>query len=222
MEPIWNLKGHYELQTALQAHMQGDPHATDWLVEQMLQHRSQLLSYSARMNIDSDTAEDLIQETILTALTPYQIRALTMWGTEANLYLHLCKILRGKISTYLRSACRCHAKLEELSMNKQQENSALHHDPITQVEENEFRRKFWAAINQRLNPVEKQILVLRYVKELTWNDIAAILNISSAALRQRDMRMRQKLRDWQPLAQLCRDYGFLLSSADNHAKEERP
>ncbi|MEM4235404.1 MAG: hypothetical protein QXU75_09720, partial [Candidatus Methanomethylicaceae archaeon] len=76
----------------------------------------------------------------------------------------------------------------------------------------DFRRMFWAAIDQCLTSEEKLIFKLRYLRELEWNEIEQILLISSAALRQRDMRMRQKLKNWKPLAQLCRDYGFLLDS----------
>lgn len=213
MEPIWGTTRYYDLQTALQAHMQGDTYATEWLYAQMQQYRPRLL-HIAQRKVEPNAAEDLIQETFLTALTPNQIHVLAQWGAEADLYIHLCKILHGKISTYLRYAhCRHRQEsLENLNPKDHQAYTTLCPDPISQIQDEDFRRMFWLAIDQCLTPEEKLIFKLRYLRKLGWNDIEKILHISSAALRQRDMRIRQKLRNWKPLAQLCRDYGFLLDS----------
>lgn len=215
MEPISGMTKFYNLQVALQAHKQGDNHATEWLAEQMLQHRSRLLEYCARLQVDSHTAEDLVQETILTALNPRQVDALANWGVEADLYLHLCKILRGKISTHFKTSRRREAQLEQLAIAQRHESERSEMDLHAHISMREFRKLFWQAVNACLGETEREILRLRYVEGLAWKEIAHALHISSSALRQRDRHIRKKLRRWKPLAQLCREFGFLVSEVDN-------
>lgn len=214
METTLRTPSLYDLHSALQAHKQGNADATEWLVLQMEHHRSRLLQYCVQRGVDSDTAEDLIQDTILKALTPHQIEALAEWGADADLCIHLRKILRGEISTYLKTKGRREALLEQLASEQREKGRCFEVELIARISTNEFAELFWREIRGCLNETEQQILWLRYVEELEWKEISQILLISNGALRQRDRHIREKLRRWKPLAQLCRDFGFLQSHTD--------
>ena len=58
----------------------------------------------------------------------------------------------------------------------------------------ETRRQVQSAL-ERLAPDDREVLVLRYLEQLTGPEVAAILGISPSALRMRQLRALQRLQD---------------------------
>ena len=66
--------------------------------------------------------------------------------------------------------------------------------PSTVVRRNEQAERVQQAI-EHLRPNHRELLLLRYVEQLTVTEIAAVLGISVAAVKMRHVRALERLRD---------------------------
>ena len=66
--------------------------------------------------------------------------------------------------------------------------------PETIYLQNERKQALWAALNA-LSPTDREIITLHYFSGLPLNEIAPLVGKSYDALRQRMVRLRQKLRE---------------------------
>ena len=68
-----------------------------------------------------------------------------------------------------------------------------HNTPESIYLQNEQKRALWAALNT-LSPADREIITLRYFSGLALTEIAALTGKTHDAIRQRMVRLRQKLR----------------------------
>ena len=66
--------------------------------------------------------------------------------------------------------------------------------PETIYLQNERKQALWAALNT-LSPTDREIITLHYFSGLPLNEIAPLMGKSHDAIRQRMVRLRQKLRE---------------------------
>lgn len=69
-----------------------------------------------------------------------------------------------------------------------------HNTPETIYLQNERKQALWAALNT-LSPTDREIITLHYFSGLPLNEIAPLMGKSHDAIRQRMVRLRQKLRE---------------------------
>jgi RNA polymerase sigma-70 factor (ECF subfamily) len=67
-------------------------------------------------------------------------------------------------------------------------------NPSARVQRNERQARVQFALG-RLSEHDREVLVLRHLEQLTTSEIAAILNISEAAVHSRHLRALRRLRD---------------------------
>lgn len=67
------------------------------------------------------------------------------------------------------------------------------HTPESIYLQNEQRRALWEALNT-LSPADREIIILHYFSGLPLTEIAALTGKSHDAIRQRMVRLRQKLK----------------------------
>ncbi|HWB12391.1 MAG TPA: sigma-70 family RNA polymerase sigma factor [Pirellulales bacterium] len=120
-------------------------------------------------------ADDLAQETMLHAA-----RGWHTFAGASQLHTWLYSILLNQHRKRLRSSGRWwRLWIEWFERRPPAEDS-----PQKQVEADEWRRSLWAAVAELPEP-QKQAVVLRYAEELTYEQIAEVLNCPLGTVKSR-------------------------------------
>ena len=156
-----------------------------------------LYGYAMVLSRNSTEAEDLVQETCLRAL-----RAIDRLRADGSLKGWLFTILRNIWLNQLRQR-RTTPDLVELDAdeNGASEPADTSQDPLTGYINGIEREQVRAAIQQL--PVEfREIIILREYEELSYQEIAALLDCPPGTVMSRLARARGKLRDLLSGAQM--------------------
>ena len=127
-------------------------------------------------------ADDLAQDTLLSA---YQ--AFDGYRAEGSLRAWLLGIARHKCARHVERRARRESKLRLVRDSERQAGSD---ELVLKRQRAEFAR---AALDQ-VRPSEREALVLRYVSELSYREVAEVCSIDEAAARKRVSRAIAKLR----------------------------
>lgn len=149
-----------------------------------------LYGYAMVLSRNSAEAEDLVQETCLRAL-----RAIQGLRAEGSVKSWLFTILRNVWLNQLRQR-RVSPELIELDADGNEVNEPAdgtqdpHADYVSQSERGQVR----AAIQQL--PIEfREIIILREYEELSYQEIAALLDCPTGTVMSRLARARSRLRE---------------------------
>lgn len=142
-------------------------------------YRTPALLYCITLCGSRETAEDLVSEAFLKAYLslPEDIPSFRYW------LLRVCRNL-------WYDHCR---RQKWISGDPIPDNLADPRTPELTFLEDERRRTLWAAIFE-LSPLDRELVTLHYFSGLPLAQIAEILGKSHAAVRQRMVRLRQKLK----------------------------
>jgi len=166
---------------------EGRQEAFDQLV---LRHQRRIYAIVFRMTENHHDADDLAQETFLAAY-----RARERFDERQSFVAFVSRIAINLSINHLRRRKRWlkirFAKKEE---TEQRLCSALYYNPQHELEHRELLEKIAQAL-KNLPPHQKAVLVLKVYQEMSYEDIAAILNISKGTVMSRLHRARQHLRD---------------------------
>jgi RNA polymerase sigma-70 factor, ECF subfamily len=149
-----------------------------------------LFGYAMVLSRNRAEAEDLVQETCLRAL-----RAVAGLRAQGSIKSWLFTILRNIWLNQLRQR-RTAPDLIELDADENGSNEPAdaaqdpHADYVSRVERQQVR----AAI-QRLPLVFREIIILREYEELSYQEIAALLDCPPGTVMSRLARARSRLRD---------------------------
>ncbi|MCW8130335.1 MAG: sigma-70 family RNA polymerase sigma factor [Planctomycetota bacterium] len=168
---------------------QGVPGAFEVLMERYL---SMVIGVAYSLLSDKEAAQDVAQDTFMEAA-----QTLTLLRERAKFGNWLYGIARRKASFVLRRR-RMHRNA--ITYKQQEEKTFPPQDdpgaPIARAERNENIR---AALHQ-LPEIYREVLVLRYMDDRSYDEIASVLGISLAAVDKRLMRgksmLREALRRW--------------------------
>lgn len=163
--------------------------------------RNYLLKYAQHRLRDTDRAEDVVQETLLTAC-----HAGHTFAGQSSEKTWLVGVLKHKISDYLRRASRERAVFEP-EKEGMTEEEGFHSSGGWQLEPAEWNdpwralahKDFQAVLVQALNtlPVRQaQVFWLREVEELSTEEICKILDISATNTMVLLYRARLRLREY--------------------------
>ncbi|MBD3177807.1 MAG: sigma-70 family RNA polymerase sigma factor [Armatimonadia bacterium] len=152
--------------------LQGDPKAFERLIER---HEGTLLATAAHLMGDAEAGRDLAQDALISA---YQnLRTLR---DPSRFGAWLFGILRNKCRRQMRKGRRAPVSAEVVE--------APHTDPDV-VE----RRALLDALD-RLPLDQKDILSARYLHELSYDEIAALMDSTPGSIRVRCLKARRALR----------------------------
>jgi RNA polymerase sigma-70 factor, ECF subfamily len=149
-----------------------------------------LYSYALVLSRNRTEAEDLVQETCLRAL-----RAMGRLRPDSNAKSWLFTILRNIWFNQLRQR-RTAPEMVELDLDSNGPNKAAdtakdpHATYVSNIEQEQVR----AAILQ-LSPEFREIIILREYEELSYQEIAAVLDCPLGTVMSRLARARSKLRE---------------------------
>jgi RNA polymerase sigma-70 factor (ECF subfamily) len=148
-----------------------------------------LYGYAMALSRNSAEAEDLVQETCLRAL-----RAIGRLRDDGSVKSWLFTILRNIWFNHLRQR-RTAPDLVELDAdgNGIHEPADAAPDPLTGYV-NTFEREQVRAAIQRLPLEFREIIILREYEELSYQEIATLLNCPQGTVMSRLSRARSKLR----------------------------
>src|SRR2546423_10052341 len=144
-------------------------------------HYANIYRMLARLTRDSHRAEDLCQETFAAAWAK-----IGAFSGKCALGTWLHEIAYRRFLDW-RRARKNHAPDELLS------DPIEPHDPLAGALKNERQRSLLAGLDQ-LEALEREVLVLRYLQQMRFHEIAAILDQPEGTLRSRTSVALRRLR----------------------------
>lgn len=156
-------------------------------IDEVLRHVDRLSRLARLLARDRDSAEDLVQETLLRALEKAdQLRS------EESCGAWLFAILRSVHRTELRRCRSRPAAAEAGSMSA----GALHPAPATPyvLVERHLTLQVLERVMNALPPVYREVVRLVAVEELTYEEIAALLGCSVGTVKSRLWRARDRMK----------------------------
>jgi RNA polymerase sigma-70 factor (ECF subfamily) len=178
---------------AVQAFRDGDPGAFDLLV---LRHQDRIFRLACRLVGDPESALDAAQETFVKAW-----RALDRFEGAARFSTWLTRIAINQCRNELRRR-RTVKHTRPLSLDASRPGSEVTIRETLAADgpdawEVERGREVGAACRQaltQLDPEAREILMLREVEDLSYEDMAEVLDVAVGTIRSRLHRARRELR----------------------------
>jgi len=159
----------------------GEAGAVRWLLDEVAPVVYGFLF--ARVGGDEAAAEDLLQETLLEA-----VRGAANFRAEASASTWMCAIARRRLARYYESERR--AEVAQRSLRVVDDGGVF---PGPGVELVERQDEVVRALG-RLPALQRQVLVLKYLEEMSVGDIAGQLNRSRVQVQSLLQRGRDGLR----------------------------
>jgi RNA polymerase sigma-70 factor, ECF subfamily len=170
------LDGERELLAAAAA---GDPSAVRWLLDEVAPVVFGFLF--ARVGGDESAAEDLLQETLLEA-----VRGASAFRAEASASTWMCAIARRRLARFYESERKAEMARRSLSL--------VHDGPAGPGDDVLERQDEVVRALGRLPALQRQVLVLKYLEDMSVVDIAGQVNRSRVQVQSLLQRGRDGLR----------------------------
>ncbi|WP_298014618.1 sigma-70 family RNA polymerase sigma factor [uncultured Castellaniella sp.] len=158
----------------------GDARAYSWLV---MCHQGPVYRYLVRLVRVPETARELTQDTFLRAF-----QAIPTWRPEARFRTWLFRIAHNLALDHLRRAK--HVRLEPLEAGADVPDPAP--GPERRLETAQRMRRLEQAL-AALAPAHREVLLLREIEEMSYEDIARALDLNLGTVRSRIARARAAL-----------------------------
>lgn len=165
----------------------GDKFAFEELV---LLHQQKIYSLCLRMSGNEDDAYDLAQDTFIKAY-----KSISSFKMESSISTWLYRIASNTCIDFLRRK----KKRFKIVIEIDDESEAFSEIPDTSLspqkllEKKELREAIAEAL-LKLSPQHRQIVILRDINELTYTEIAEILELGEGTVKSRLSRAREQLR----------------------------
>lgn len=150
---------------------------------------NQLYSYGLKISKDEYIVKDCIQETFLNLVDKRQMLLIS-----EKTYLYLFKSLRNKIIEELRSNTR-KKKIEDSLIFELSSQSQSAEQIIVRSEEENFHKSLIDAAMEGLSDHQREAVFLKYAEDLSYDDIANILDIDIASVRTLIYRTLKKIKE---------------------------
>ena len=172
-------------QSLIQRAQKGDPEAFATLVDE---HQRYVYNLALRVVRDENEALDLTQETFVRAWT-----ALPNFRGQSQFRTWLYRITTNLCYNRLPSLRRSLNDLGDDILPDVPESEDTASNPLRAIESNEIRTQLHQAID-RLDANYKILIVMRYHDELSYEEIASLLNLPLGTVKTGLFRAREKLR----------------------------
>jgi RNA polymerase sigma-70 factor (ECF subfamily) len=160
--------------------LEGDTDRFSLLVER---YKAMMYSIAYRMLGDQDAANDMAQESFISAYTGLRN---FQYGSKFSTWLY--QILMNKCRDYLRSG-KNKVSVDDIA--------ELRTDPGDTPEQSAQAHQLRDAVQKALDglpPDYREVIVLKHIEELDYDEISKILGASVTALKVRAHRGREMLR----------------------------
>ncbi len=164
-------------------HLAGDPHAFAELVRR---YTSAVYNVTYRFTNNAAEAENLTQETFLRAWN-----ALPRIDTGRPLKPYLLKIAVNLCRDW---AAQKHVELVELDAHENAPGADDAHDPYQTLSDRELQSRVRAKL-ALLPPLYRTVIALRYNEELSYDEMAAALDLPLNTVRTHLHRAKARLRE---------------------------
>lgn len=172
-------------QSLIQRAQRGDPDAFATLVDE---HQRYVYNLALRVVRDENEALDLTQETFVRAWT-----ALPNFRGQSQFRTWLYRIATNLCYNRLPGLRRSLNDLGDDILPDVPESGDSGSNPLRAIESKEIRSQLHQAIDQ-LDANYKILIVLRYHDELSYEDIASLLNLPLGTVKTGLFRAKEKLR----------------------------
>lgn len=136
---------------------------------------------------NKETAEDITQEVFITLYNK-----LYMYKKDYKFSNWIFQIAKNKCIDYMRK----YKRVYESNIEDMRDLASKEAGPEQSIEFKETKENLEKYINS-LEEMDRQIVILRYAKEnLTFSDIAEILNISESSVKRRYYKAREKFKEY--------------------------
>ncbi|MBV6272684.1 sigma-70 family RNA polymerase sigma factor [Alcaligenaceae bacterium CGII-47] len=159
---------------------QGDKHAFSALVTR---HQDAVYRFLVRLTRMPDTAQDLTQDTFLRA---YQ--GMAAWRPDAQWKTWVFRIARNLSIDLLRRGQYVHF----VELTDEHDTASAQAGPEARMETVQRYHMLEAAL-AKLVPEHREILLLREIEDMSYEEIAAILDINPGTVKSRIARARAAL-----------------------------
>jgi len=143
-----------------------------------------LYGHAFRMVGSQDDASDLVQRALVTGF-----KKLASCKDPSRVGAWLFRILSNLSKDHLRSPRR-----SDLSLDRLPEVSGSGGDPLEAVHRGEIRGRLEVAMGQ-LTPEQREAFLMKHVEGRSYEEMAAVLDVSAASLKMRVHRAREALQD---------------------------
>jgi RNA polymerase sigma-70 factor (ECF subfamily) len=170
----------------LRAAQRGDMEAFADLFEPI---RPKVFAVACRL-VGADEAEDIVMDTFLKAW-----QALPSFKGRAALGTWVCRIARNKAMDCLRSARVRHTELmptEDVGTRRDASEQSEDLPPVAMIRD-EVRANVFRAVEQ-LSAAHKQVILLRYVDDLSYAEIASATGVGIGTVMSRLFHAKRRLR----------------------------
>ena len=168
----------------------GDTSAFGQLVEA---HQSKIYSLCYRMTGNAEDAADLTQEVFLSAW-----RSLSRFQEQSSFGTWIYRMATNASIDFLRREKRRQVlsmTMEEDSEERQAQVPDERYSPHRLLEQKEARQAVAGAL-AALSPEHRQVLVLREMEGLSYQEIGQLLDLEEGTVKSRIARARLALRDF--------------------------
>jgi RNA polymerase sigma-70 factor, ECF subfamily len=173
---------------------QGDTEAFAVLVKR---RQKQMINIAYRMIGDYDDSCDIVQDAFLAAF-----RAIGKFRGDARFSTWLCGIVLNRVKTHLaQRAIRLRREGVSFDDSMKSENRGLlnglcssEESVVERIEQQERDAKVQECIS-RLEDEQREVLVLRDMQELSYEDIVVVLKLPEGTVKSRLFRARNALKD---------------------------
>lgn len=183
--------------------------------QEMIPHMSLLYNYSLRLTNNEDDAKDLIQDTYLKA---YRFIDKYERGTNAKAWLF--RILKNSFINNYRKSSR---EPEQVEYNEVEEFVDMLKDdsaPVTDMRRDMYDNMLGDDVvraMESLNEESRTIIILSDLEEMTYEEIAEILEIPLGTVRSRLHRARKMMQE--KLYHFAVSHGYITKKS---AEQYRP
>ncbi|GIV08604.1 MAG: RNA polymerase sigma factor [Fimbriimonadales bacterium] len=160
----------------------GDSHAME---ELYLRYRQPVFRIVYRSTRNIDEAEDIVQDVFLKAF-----ERLHTFREQSRFSTWLMRIALNLCTDRARMRQRRQELLEREAEHKLAWSRPDAPDPLETAQQNAFNEAFYTALNQ-LPDHHRQLIILRDLEEMDYEQIAEILDASVGAVKLRVMRARR-------------------------------
>lgn len=144
-----------------------------------------VLKFVYNMIRNKEASEDITQEVFITLY-----KKLYTFNMHYKFSSWLFQIARNKSIDYIRK----YKRVYEASIEDSKEACSNDMSPETSAEFMETKLKVQGFVN-RLESIDRDILMLRYSQDLTFSDIAEVLNLNEATVKRKYYKIRDRYKE---------------------------
>jgi RNA polymerase sigma-70 factor, ECF subfamily len=154
--------------------------------------QDRLYNLAYRLTANPEDAADLTQETLTRA-----VKSIGQFRGNSRFYTWLVRIMINITNDWKTKAKHDHdlrTQMQTLLERSQASEVMKLNDPQLQAQNQEMIDLLWQAID-RMDQPQKQVLLLRDLEQLSYDEIAHILKLTEGTVKSRLFRARESLRE---------------------------